>query len=386
MSSEVEKVFRNISCDAIFASSSLLAERGKRTGVLLFGAGNTGRQIAARCEAGGVGGVLGFVDDVRGGKGETISNIPIFSRAEALAKFGPDILVVVCIYKVGCFFPKLEESLTASGFNLVRSLPDFARAHPGALMPFSFFSDVQILFDHRSEIVELYNALADEHSKIILSRWVNFRLSHQYHGMDRFDSHIYYPEFLTADLADPFLFVDCGAYDGDSIKGLLAWRSGRPARAIAFEPDPTNFLRMKEKVSPWVESGALTVDLHQAAVGARAGSMGFSETGDESAHIDASGARQVAVVTVDEVLQGGKQRASYIKYDIEGYEVDALIGSQLAIKSHAPMLAISLYHRPDDLWVLPRMIREWQPRYRLYLRQHAEEGIDTVLYAIDSSR
>jgi FkbM family methyltransferase len=382
---EVEEIFQRASLDAIIESSELLAEQAKRQGILLFGAGNTGRQIAAKCAAAAVGGVRGFLDDVRGGKGQTIVGLPVFSREEALAAFGPDVAVVVCIYKVGCFFPKLKGELTASGFNAVFSLPDFARAHSAALMPFYFFSDALTLFDHRSEIAALYGELADEPSKAAMSRWLSFRLSHRYDEMDRFVSPIYFPDFLPTGSNDPFVFVDCGAYDGDTVEALVAWRRGRPSRVIAFEPDSANFRRMEIRLSPLIESGALAVDLRQTVVGASAGAIGFSQTGDESAHTDPNGADRIAMSTVDNALGDSDQEAHYIKYDVEGSEAAALTGSQASIKSHGPMLAVSLYHRPEDLWTLPQMIRGWRPTYKFYLRAHAEEGMDTVLYAIDSS-
>jgi FkbM family methyltransferase len=382
---EVQEIFQRTSLDAIAESSVLLAEQGERKGILLFGAGNTGRQIATKCAAAALGRVRGFLDDVRGGKGRTIAGLPVFSRDQALAAFGPEIVVVVCIYKVGCFFPKLREGLIASGFNVVFSLPDFARAHPAALMPFYFFSDPRTLFEHRDEIAALYDALADEESKAAMSRWLNFRLTHRYEGMDRFDFPIYFPNFLPMGSNDPFVFVDCGAYDGDSVEALIAWRKGGPTRAIAFEPDSGNFRRMKARLSPLIASGALTADLRQVAVGAEAGAIGFSETGDESAHIDPNGADRIAISTVDDALADNGQRANYIKYDVEGFEAQALAGSRASIKSHGPMLAVSLYHRPEDLWTLPQMIRSWWPAYEFYLRAHAEEGMDTVLYAIDPS-
>jgi hypothetical protein len=54
-----------------------------------------------------------------------------------------------------------------------------------------------------------------------------------------------------------------------------------------------------------------------------------------------------------------------------------------ALERARPRLAISIYHRPEDLWVIP----EWVGRRydRLYVRQHGAHGFDTVLYALPES-
>ena len=82
----------------------------------------------------------------------------------------------------------------------------------------------------------------------------------------------------------------------------------------------------------------------------------------------------------DEVLAG--QRASYIKMNIEGAEIDALHGAHRTIEHWLPKLAISVYHRPSDLWRIPQLVRELGSRYALFLRQHDGGVIETVLYAI----
>jgi hypothetical protein len=71
--------------------------------------------------------------------------------------------------------------------------------------------------------------------------------------------------------------------------------------------------------------------------------------------------------------------------NIEGAEIDALCGARSTIKRWMPKLAISVYHRPSDLWRIPRLVRELGPHYDLFLRQHDGGVIETVLYAIARS-
>jgi hypothetical protein len=77
---------------------------------------------------------------------------------------------------------------------------------------------------------------------------------------------------------------------------------------------------------------------------------------------------------------------TFIKMDIEGAESVALTGAGTGIRHGRPVLAISAYHKQADLWELPRQVHDMAPDHRLYLRPHAGEGFDTVLYAIPPER
>ena len=59
----------------------------------------------------------------------------------------------------------------------------------------------------------------------------------------------------------------------------------------------------------------------------------------------------------------------FIKYDVEGAETEALLGSREIIKTNAPALLVSAYHRSADLFRLPLLVHELDPAYRLYLRR-----------------
>jgi hypothetical protein len=67
--------------------------------------------------------------------------------------------------------------------------------------------------------------------------------------------------------------------------------------------------------------------------------------------------------------------------DIEGAELEALKGARETIEKYHPGLAISVYHKPEDIWVIPQWINEIGG-YDFYLRPHAHSTFDTVCYAI----
>jgi hypothetical protein len=77
---------------------------------------------------------------------------------------------------------------------------------------------------------------------------------------------------------------------------------------------------------------------------------------------------------------------TFIKMDIEGAEVDAIPGAQKTITRCRPVIAACAYHRPEHLWILPKLLKAAGPAYQIYLRRYAEECWETVYYAIPPER
>jgi len=80
-------------------------------------------------------------------------------------------------------------------------------------------------------------------------------------------------------------------------------------------------------------------------------------------------------------------RPDYIKYDVEGSEKEALLGSVKTIQSCRPKLLVSLYHRSEDLFALPLFLKEISPDYNFYLRKLPYvPAWDLNLYAIPKEK
>jgi hypothetical protein len=87
----------------------------------------------------------------------------------------------------------------------------------------------------------------------------------------------------------------------------------------------------------------------------------------------------IEVASIDDTI---KSDVTFIKMDIEGAEYQAIIGAGKIIKRCKPKLAISIYHNPNDLWELPILIHNINPKYKFYLRHYSFAENDTVLYAL----
>jgi hypothetical protein len=71
---------------------------------------------------------------------------------------------------------------------------------------------------------------------------------------------------------------------------------------------------------------------------------------------------------IDNILIG--KNVDYIKYDVEGSEREALMGSVETIQRNYPTLLVSLYHRNEDIFALPLQIHTLRPDYKLYYRRY----------------
>ena len=52
------------------------------------------------------------------------------------------------------------------------------------------------------------------------------------------------------------------------------------------------------------------------------------------------------------------------------------------IKKHKPKLAISAYHRPDDLYRIPKFLYSLREDYKLFLDYYTIIGDEIILYCI----
>ena len=90
------------------------------------------------------------------------------------------------------------------------------------------------------------------------------------------------------------------------------------------------------------------------------------------------GETKIEVHPLDEI----DEKFGFLKMDVEGAEEEVLRGANRIISTQKPIIAISIYHKRDDIWRLPKLILEMNEEYTFFLRHYIVGVIDTVLYAI----
>jgi FkbM family methyltransferase len=198
------------------------------------------------------------------------------------------------------------------------------------------------------------------------------------------DSDYFSTDFLAPLPADT-TFVDCGAYDGDTIRLFLRHQNRRFREILAFEPDPENYARLNSCVAALPAEIGRRIKTYCTGVGARRERAAFSATGNMGAAFDDAGNCMVESVALHEVIPG-TLRSLFIKMDVEGAEDAALAGAEPLIREAKPLLAVSVYHRPEDLWKIPSDLQTMNPGYRLFLRTLGHDGMDVICYAVPQER
>ncbi len=219
--------------------------------------------------------------------------------------------------------------------------------------------------DHRKELDEVRAMLEDERSKALFDDAVEFRLTGKLSCLT--DTELF--GVTCSSLLGPreiITAVDGGAFRGDTALEMID--ALRPRKILAIEADP----KTAEKLGAYAgqEARAAVVPVN-AALWDADGTVPCAVGGSRGSGQDGKNRRSrtvtIPALTLDTLLT--HESADFIKLDVEGAEERAIRGGETVIRRDQPSMAVSLYHRTEDLWQLPLLIRALLPRHRLYLRR-----------------
>ena len=352
--------------------------------LVLFGAGGIGKKTAGGLRKVGIE-PRAFADNNQTLWGTKVAGIPVFSPAEAAAKFCNDATFVCTIWR--------GEGREHMG-DRMRQLADLGCRR---VVPFGqlFWKYAEIFTPHyafdlpdkvlrqRADVRKAFSLFRNRASREEFLAQLRWRLYLDFDRLPDPVAHaIYFPDDLVR-WTPHETFVDAGAFDGDTIRTLLARPGQESAEVIAFEPDPANFQKLQKYAAKLPDCVRSNIEVRKQALGARREKLFFAASGTPSSMMASSGI-EVQVVPLDEVL--GDRRCTTLKMDIEGAELDALEGARRCIRRDLPLLAVCCYHRQDHLWKVPLLIDSISDNYRFFLRPHLLEVWDLVCYAIPKDR
>ncbi len=232
-------------------------------------------------------------------------------------------------------------------------------------------ADVSEYFDkdfynaHYSEMIKAYNSLEDEKSRAIFSSVINYKLS----GRMKYLTSCYSTrdELYSLMPDDIKTSVDAGAFNGDTIREAKMFLPSLK-KVYAIEPDKRNFKKLYKYSEAECEIGVIPINAAawcENEGGVFFGSGNRNSTAVATASFEHSVDR-ISMVKIDDLTN---EKIDYIKYDVEGAEREALLGSHNTILRDSPTLLISLYHRSRDAFELVNYVRDSYPDYKLYLRR-----------------
>jgi FkbM family methyltransferase len=349
--------------------------------LVISGTGYLGRLALSGIRSAGIE-PLAFCDNNQQLWGKSIDGVPVISPQEAAARYKCCAAFVVAIY-----------NSTASR-NQLRSL-GCRRIVPYAVLFWTFSRFMpnedrmelpQRILDCAREMEPAYNFLSDERSRREFRAQIRWRCLLDYDCLPQHDDprEMYFPADLFR-ISREEVFVDCGAFDGDSLRAFLAAANGQFSRIYAWEADAGNVDKLSRSVLNLPSAVSAKVTVMPYAVGRQDGKVRFSANGTAGSRVAAVGSgHEVQCRSLDSAFT--ETRPSLIKMDIEGAEPEALLGAARTMARHRPIMAVCAYHKCDHLWTIPQLLKAANPDYSIFLRRYAEDCWETVYYAVPPER
>ncbi len=220
--------------------------------------------------------------------------------------------------------------------------------------------DIDFLNKNAEKIQAVYDLLEDDFSKKVYADCINYKISGKIEYLKNCEtkkSEVF--ENLIRP-SDDEVFVDLGAYNGDTIKEFLSFAGGYKS-IHAFEPDQKNFAKLSKNCE-----GLENLFLHNKGVHSEKSVLFFEKKAGRNSALSKTGSVEVEVDSVDNLCF--EFSPSIIKFDVEGAEKEALLGCQKTIETLKPKLMVSAYHKSEDIFELPLLIKKLNPEYKLYFR------------------
>lgn len=346
--------------------------------VVIYGAGNFGRNVAKALRQRNVV-ILGFLD--RNGTGQTVmENLPAHAPSSGQAKhwLAENPVAIIAVHNPFTSVRDIAGLLNRVGVARIAT-PMEVYSYLGQELGWNFWLGTADHYKASPTRIDKAGSLwADAESERLFFETLLYRLEFDLEMASTISgAACQYSHPTVPRWNDPLCMVDGGAYNGDTLRGLL--RHGyRFDSVYAFEPDLENVRQLRDSIAevlPGVKSS-----IWPCGLSCKTDRLKFAEGGGTSSKFSETGSAQVPVVALDDVLHG--QPVNFIKLDIEGAEADALQGAKGLIEKHRPGLAVCLYHLPHHLWDIPLWIAELNLGYRFYYRVHEHGTFETVLYAL----
>lgn len=235
--------------------------------------------------------------------------------------------------------------------------------------------DLRDVYDNLDRYCALYNELNDIKSKLVLNCVLMYRLTMDGNYFSKCADGRYW-QYFDSDIItcnENEVFVNCGGWIGDTVQNYISL-FGNLGKIYCYEPGKENLKELKFNLKD-----LKNIIIRPYGIGNEEVQMNYSSDEGYNGTIGEAGEELIEVKTIDRDIN---EKITFINMDIEGFEIPALQGAKRHIEEETPKLAICVYHLPDDIWKIGRLIKQYNNNYQLFLR-HYRQGVkyETVLYA-----
>jgi FkbM family methyltransferase len=351
------------------------------TQLVLCGAAKLGRLTLAGLRRAGIE-PLAFADNSESLQGTEVDGVRVHSVSDAVAHYDKRATFVITVWGGDHRQKPLRSQLQYLGCQRIVSYLALFNKQSDVFLPFYSIDEPHLTLAEAARIQSAFSLMADEPSRHEFVAQVRRQLQQD---LDCLPLPLAEEQYFCDALFRPAeheVVIDCGAYDGDTLRVFLNRQGDDFEHYIAIEPDPINFARLQDFVATLLPRIAARVGVLQQATGDRRSTVAIDPTGSVASTIG-SGTVKVDCVPLDELPL--EHAPTMIKMDIEGAEYDSLKGAGRLVRAHAPLLAIYAYHRADHLWSIPLLMQAQNRHYQIFLRRY-HEGWELVCYAVPPER
>lgn len=171
------------------------------------------------------------------------------------------------------------------------------------------------------------------------------------------------------------VFVDGGAYDGISSCEFVKWTNGDYLKTYIYEANDKNEQMIEKNL---VDNDVKRYTIFGCGLWSDEAELNFYDENGRGASVNDAGNVKIKVNSIDNTIN---DRVTFIKMDIEGSEYEAILGAKNTIKKYRPRMAISIYHKPEDVLEIPTLILSIDKEYKFAIRHYSSGFFETVLYA-----
>jgi FkbM family methyltransferase len=190
---------------------------------------------------------------------------------------------------------------------------------------------------------------------------------------DKNNWHYYEIPETTVNTDD--IVLDCGAAEGIFTYVIM----NRCKKAYALEPLPV-FIKSMQKTF----AGSDHVEIIQAAASDSEGIAAIknNELSTGQADIDNTDLKKVELKTIDSLFYDRNLPLTFIKADLEGFELKMLDGCRETIAANLPRIAITTYHEADHAPKITEYLKQIAPDYNIKTKGIAKiAGCPVMLHA-----
>lgn len=275
-----------------------------------------------------------------------------------------DEFVIVLAFAAG--YKSLYDKVNEIAKKHILRAPDVPVAGEGLF-------DYEYFLENKEKFERVYESLADEKSRKTYENVINFKISGKIEYLNECtaDRDEVYGSLLK--LSENEVYIDLGAYNGDTSLEFAAAANNKYKHIYAFEPNPKNYKKLCKNTQTLHDFTAFN-----AAAWKEDTTLRFTKNEGRMSRNSASGEVEISALSADNAVPG---RATLIKLDVEGSEREAILGARRHISGGASV-ECALYHRNEDMFALPLMLLEINPDYKLYVRHRLYiPAWETNLYA-----